>query len=182
MDEENFSEEALVVEPETTEEATLETPEVNAELEAEREARAKAEELAQNYKIRAEKAEKKAKETETTTPKVENVTESKDGLSSRDTIAIINAKVHEDDIDEVVEYAKFKKISIQEALKSNIVKASLAEKAEHRETAETTSTGRVRSGNASRTGESMLSKAREKGEMPDSGADLDKMLDARFAK
>ncbi len=181
MDEENVEVEA-VVEPETTEEATPETPEAEidwkAEAEKEREARIKAEEVANNQKIRAEKAEKarKAKEPEA------KAEEPKDGLSFKDSLAILNAKVHEDDVDEVLEYAKFKKISVSEALKSNVIKSSLAEKAEHRETAEQTSTGKVRSGNTARTGESILSKAREKGELPDSDADLDKMHTARLGK
>src|ERR1035437_1471589 len=47
---------------------------------------------------RAEIAEKKVKAAKQ---------EAKADLSSRDTIAIINAKVHEDDVDEVLDYAKY---------------------------------------------------------------------------
>lgn len=132
----------------------------------------KAEELANNYKIRAEKAEKQAK----TQPKVET------GLSSKDTIALINAKVHEDDVDDVIEYARFKKIPIGEALKSTVIKASLKEKEELRNTANATNTGRTRTPNSKVSGESLLDKAQKTGEIPESDEALKAMLDARYKK
>lgn len=104
----------------------------------------------------------------------------KKDLTSRDTIAIINAKVHDDDIDEVVEYAAFKGIPLAEALKHPVVKATLAENQEARDAAEATNTGRNRGGNATVTGESLLEKAQKDGSIPEKEGDLDKMLDARY--
>jgi hypothetical protein len=173
-----------VVAPETTEDTAPEAVEETEDsIEASqeevktvdelKEELAKSQKLYESQKIRAEKAEKKAKEVEKETPKTEP-------LSYKDTIALSNAKVHEDDVDEVLEYARYKKIPISEALKSSVIKNTLAEKAEMRNTAEATTTGRSRSGAASKTGESLLAKAQSKGELPDSQEDLDKLLVARY--
>jgi hypothetical protein len=152
---------------------TTESEEVDWKAEAEK---AKADYQAQ--KIRAEKAEKKAKE-----PKVEpKVEPTNPGISSKDTIALINAKVHEDDVDEVIEYSKFKKISIAEALKSGVIKASLSEKEELRNTANATNTGKTRSGSSKVSGENLLDKARKTGEVPDSEEALDAMLTERYKR
>lgn len=136
----------------------------------------KQKQLAENQKVRAEKAERQAK------TKVETKVETQPGLSSKDTIALINAKVHEDDVDEVVDYAKFKKISIPEALKSSVIKTSLSERQELRNTANATNPGRTRSGSSKVSGDALLEKARKTGEVPESDADLDAMLTSRYKK
>ncbi len=135
---------------------------------------AKAEELANNYKIRAEKAEKGKK--------TQPAPEAKKGdLSSKDLIAIMNAKVPEDDIDEVVDYAKFKGISVGEALKSSTIKATLSERAEQRNTAAATNTGTVRRGNAKVSDDVLLSEA-QKGKLPESDDDIARLIGARSKK
>ena len=136
-----MEDENTVAEPQT---ATEETPEVNEEtieqqLEREREARIKAEELYQNQKIRAEKAEKLAKVIRPE-QKIEHKPEV-GTMSSRDLLALMNAKVDAEDVSEVEEYAKFKGISIAEALNSSTIKTILSEKEEVRKTANATSTG-----------------------------------------
>jgi len=176
--------EEKVVVPETTKEVTPEvTPEESGEevveeseeSVAEVKARlAKAEELANNYKVRAEKAERKvAKDAPI-------IREAKSDIPSKDLIAIMNAKVHEEDIDEVLDYAKFKKISVSEALKSNAIKSHLRDQEEKRTTAEATNTGKTRGGNSKLSGEALLNIAREKGEVPEKADDLDALLEARY--
>ena len=64
----------------------------------------------------------------------------KNQLSSIDTISIMRANVHTDDIAEVVEYARFKGISISEALKSTVVRGLLSEKEEFRKSEEVANT------------------------------------------
>lgn len=108
--------------------------------------------------------------------------EAREDIGVRDTIAIMNAKVHEDDIGEVMEYAKFKGIPVAEALKSPILKATLAEKAEQRQTAQATTTGRVRSGNVQKSAEAILEKAQSTGEIPDSDADMAALVAARLER
>src|ERR1035437_775035 len=124
----------------TAEEEVLETS--NEESGNELETRlAKAEELANNYKIRAEKAERIAKLAKGGESEAKVILKPVAGeLTTKDLYALIDAKVPEDDIEEVREYAQLKKISIAEALKSNVVKTILGDKAEQRKTAEGTNT------------------------------------------
>lgn len=131
---------------------------------------AKAEELAKNYKIRAEKAEavKKTVKTESTS----------DDLSTKDTIAIMKANVHEDDIDDVVEYARFKKISVLEALNNTVVKATLKEKEEFRKSAEMANTTNARKGSA-KLAPDVLVKNLRAGEVPTDKASAEELFWAR---
>lgn len=176
-----MEEETEVVAPEATEEVTddLYTSEAEEEVEESvEEVRArlqKAEELANNYKIRAEKAEKLAKKPKET----EAVAEFKGDLSSKDIIAITSAKLHEDDIDEVVNYAKYQGVSVSQALKSDVMKATLALKSEQRNVAEATNTGPARRGTAKASAETLLSNASQ-GKLPDSDADIERLLSAKM--
>jgi len=86
-------------------------------------------------------------------------------LSTMDIIALSKADIPNEDIEEVLEYAKFKKISIAEALKSSVVKATLADKSEIRKSAEATNTGNTRRGNSRTSDTEVLSNAR-KGILP----------------
>lgn len=137
---------------------------------------AKAEELANNQKIRAEKAEKLAKANKEQ-PKAEAKIYEGD-LTAKDTIAIIEAKVSSEDIDDVVEYAKFRKISIPEALKSNVVKTMLAEKQEMRTTAAAANVGSSKRTSGKVPDDVLLAKA-SKGELPDNEADLQRLVNLR---
>lgn len=140
----------------------------------------KLKELAQNYRIRAEKAEKQAKTLKEKLEK-ESPRESKGELSQSDLIGLIRADVHEDDIQDVVDYAKLKKISVSEALKANVVKSLLTEKKEERTTAEATATGNKRSGVRIPTGKEILYQA-EQGNMPESEEEIGKLIDARYSR
>lgn len=126
----------------------------------------KAKELAENYKIRAEKAEK--------SPKAE-----KSDLSSSDLYALMNAKVPEEDISEVSDYAKLKKVSIAEALKASVVKTILAERAEERATATATATGAQRRTTSKVSDETVLENA-SKGQVPDDDDGIDRLTEARL--
>lgn len=97
--------------------------------------------IAADQKVRAEKAEKGDK------PKPADAKAEGDEpkLSTTDFYALTNAKVPEEDIAEVQEYAQLKKISVADALKSPIVKGILKEKAEIRATADATQTRATRS-------------------------------------
>jgi hypothetical protein len=128
----------------------------------------KALEEKENQKIRAEKAEKLAKQ-----PK-----EAKLDVSTIDIIALSKANIHEDDIADVQEYAKFKGISIKDALNSSVVKATLSENAEKRNVANATNTSNVRRGPAQASDDVLLSRA-SKGEMPTTDADLIRLTRAR---
>lgn len=150
----------------TAEEEVLETS--NEEQESEQDttdwkAKAlKAEELANNQRIRAEKAEKLAKQKQGETSK-----QVATGLDDA-TIAKIYG-IHEDDFPEVKDMASFKKISIAEALKLSATKAILAEKAEFRKTAEVSNTGNTRRG-ATAVSEDTLLQNLSEGKVPEKGS------------
>lgn len=129
----------------------------------------KAEELAQNYKIRAEKAEKRGKEG--VKPEVPRSSD----LSTTDIIAISKANIEAEDVSEVLEYAKYKGISVVEALKSPVIKATLSEKEEIRKSAIATNTGSTRRGTSSVSDESLIANAK-KGILPDSDADMTRLV------
>ncbi len=158
------TEEETTEESEETTEETDESEESVEDLKAKLE---KQEELAENQKIRAEKAEKELKKKEG-----KNAPEPpKSGMSSTDLIALVKAKVHPDDVSEVEEYAKFKGISISEALKGSVVKTLLSEKEEERKTANATNIGTKKRGSFKPSGKTILKDA-EKGNLPDDPAEL----------
>lgn len=155
----------------TTPQEEVETDENSEEGVDELRARlAKAEELANNYKIRAEKAERKPEKVETTkvAPKKSS------DLSTLDIIAITKADIEPEDVDEVVRYAKFENISISEALKTPVVQTILSQKKEMRQTALATSTGSTRRGSSQISDNQLLANA-AKGILPDSDADIDRL-------
>src|SRR3990167_84655 len=148
-----------------------------ASLKEQADAKAKAEELANNYKIRAEKAEAEAKKGE------KPVVPSKpDDLSPKDLYALMNEKVPQEDVDEVVRAAKALNLTIPEALKSNIVKSILSEKAEERTTAQATQKKGGARGVSKVSGEDLLSEAEKTGQLPESEEDIQKLFLARRAR
>ena len=134
----------------------------------------KAEELAHNYKIRAEKVEAKLKApTETKTPKKES-----SEFSQSDLYALIKNDVAEEDIPEVADYAKLKGITVSEALKSTMVKTLLRTKSEERLSAEASNTGPAKRGSTKNSEDTLLSKAKN-GELPNSDEDIMRLVIAR---
>ena len=144
-----------------------------------RERLAKAEEVAHNYKIRAEKAEKLAKQKgQTDKVSVKPQSEPQNNLSAKDVIALTQAQVHPDDIDEVLSFAQFKKISIADALKSVGLKAELEDKAAQRKAQLAMATNSARRSVQKPSNDALLDKAR-KGELPDDTDDIAKLYRVR---
>lgn len=168
----NESEEVVL---ETTQEEVQDdnvSQDLATQLKAERDARLKAEEVAKNQRIRAEKAEKLAKSS----TKEEVKAEAAQGMTTRDVIALTKANIHEDDISEVEEYAKFKNISVADALKSSVVKTLIKEKEEMRKTANVANTSNARRSQVRPTGQDLIAKA-VKGETVD---DIEALAQARM--
>jgi len=141
MENENDLQEILnpdEVVPETTEVSEPETDELT-----------KAQQLAQNYKIRAEKAEALNKSF-----KAQPKPEQKSDFSIKDIKAL--SDVHDDDMDVVIEYAKFKGVSVAEAKKTPIIKNLLREKEEERATALASATGPAKRGASKASDDSLL--------------------------
>lgn len=103
-------------------------------------------------------------------------------LSAFDLIAIQNAGVkEEDELQEVMEYAKYKNISVSEALKSNIVKTTLKDMREFKQTSEASNTGPSRRGVSKPTDSSLIANA-SNGSLPDSEDDIARLVMLRMKK
>lgn len=124
----------------------------------------KAQEYARNQKIRAEKAEEKPNKPTTTAKKDDN-----SNLSSVDTIAIIKANVHEDDIEEVIKASKLLGKSISETLKDSTFKTILNTREEERKTAEATNINTAKPGTKQVSGDE-LKQNLSKGQVPEKGS------------
>lgn len=163
---EELDEEVISTTPTEVTEEVIDTVETQEESVEEIKARlAKAEELANNYKIRAEKAEKKSKtETKPTSD-----------LSGLDILTLSKANVDSEDVEEVVNWAKYKGVSVSEALKSNELNAILNVRKDMRVTANASNTGASRRQTGKLSDEALLNQARS-GKMPESEEDLDRLV------
>jgi len=137
--------------------------------------------------IKTLKAQKDHWRKKATDPKPEVKPEEKkevqqgDALSTEDLYALMNNKVAQEDIAEVKDYAKLKGISISEALKSPIVKTILETNEEARTVAQATNTGKTAKTQTGISDEELLSNAK-KGQMPESDADMDRLIRLRTGK
>ena len=129
--------------------------------------------LALEKKVKELEAQKLHWKKKATQPKKEEA--KSDGLSQKDLYALMNNKVHEDDVDDVAEYAKLKNIDIKEALQSNVIKTILREKAEERKTQEVSNTGTTRKTKTEVDADTLIAKAR-KGEGSESKEDMVRMF------
>jgi len=135
----------------------------------------KLEEDYHNQKIRAEKAESKLK-SGNSTGRIE--TSKQDSLSPFDLIAVAKANLDEEQLKEAMDYAKYKKISISEALKTPQVKATIALIEENNKVAQASATGNGRRGSVQISDDLLLANA-SKGILPESDSDLNRLLKLR---
>lgn len=99
-------------------------------------------------------------------------------MSLADIVAVSKAGIEPEDLQEVQDYAKFKGISLAEALKAPVIKSTLADRKQERETAAATSVKGTARGTAKLSDDSLLAMAR-KGEMPESDADIARLIALR---
>jgi len=129
----------------------------------------KAKELAENYKIRAEKAEKGKKEDKEL-PKPE--------YSLSDIRAL--SDVPDEDVEEVVGWAKFKNITVAEAKKTSEMQSILKLRLEERRSAAASNTGGSRA-STTITGATLIQRAKQ-GQFPEKDEDIEKLAEARMAE
>jgi hypothetical protein len=79
----------------------------------------------------------------------------------------------------VLEYAKYKGISVKEALGASILKATLSEKNEERKSAQAVNTGATRRGSSQVSDDRLMSDAR-KGVMPEKEEDMARLAILRI--
>ncbi len=115
-------------------------------------------------------------------PEIKPEVKREENLATSDLYALMQAQVPQEDIQEVSDYAKLKGVSIAEALKSNVVRTILSDKAEERKAADAANvkpSGRQVSKPSS---ESLLDKVKTTGELPESKEDLEKLIALRIQK
>ena len=108
--------------------------------------------------------------------KPETTEEPSQNLSAKDALLLAKADVDIDDVDEVVDFAKYRKISIAEALKNSTLKAILADKKEERQSAVASQVNNRRQATP-QTPEAIIEKARQ-GKLDEN--DVDKLVQARM--
>jgi len=135
---------------------------------------AKAEEVANNYKIRAEKAEARAKEEKEEVKSPLN-------LSAGDMMAIKNANVDPEDMDAVEDFAKWRKISLREALVHPEMKAILDYRNEIKTTTVATNVENVRRGATKINDETLVMNA-SMGKIPTSDDEIEALVAAKFKR
>jgi hypothetical protein len=101
-------------------------------------------------------------------------------LSEKDRIYLVKADIHEDDLDEVLDRAKSKGISVKDAYAQ--VKPLLDARTEERRTASATHTKGGARGAAKATGADFLAKAEQTGDVPETEAGMQALQEARLAR
>ena len=140
----------------------------------------------QNKKLfaRAKEAEAKLKEKAKVLPKEAPKEEPKEDkerkLSDSDIITLAKANIHDDDLPEVLDYARFKNMTVAQALKSPVIQSTLSTRAEERKTAEATQTRVTKKGAKTDNTADLTRKVLEKGEFPEnlSDDDMEKLAEA----
>ena len=117
------------------------------------------------------------KKAQTKNDKPEDST-AKGDLSSKDLLSVMRANVHDDDLDEVIEFAKFKGISVSEAMNNDVVKTILSNNTEFRKTANTANTANARKG-AQKVSSDTLTANLSKGQVPDTNEESEALFWAR---
>jgi hypothetical protein len=114
-------------------------------------------------------------------PVAQPVVEEKTGedISNSEIFTLISAGIPQEDKDEVVLYARTHKISVSDAVKSPEVKAILKVREDYRKSSEVSNTGVSRRGSVKVSGDTLLTSA-EKGQVPESDEEIQRLIDARF--
>lgn len=107
--------------------------------------------------------------------------EKRDELSAKDALLLAKAEVDMEDVDEVVEYARFRKVSIADALKNPMLTGLLKERKEERATAAAASTGKQRTAPTQVSDDVILAQARG-GNLPESADEIQKLVDADLGR
>lgn len=102
-----------------------------------------------------------------------------DGLTNKDVLYLAKTDIHADDLDEVVEMARLKKVDVKQA--HEFMAPILAKRAEERTTAQATHTRPSARGSSQESPEDFLMKA-ERGETVESNEGMQAIFQARAAR
>lgn len=136
----------------------------------------KAQQIAENQRIRAEKAEKELKKLKESKP-----VNSQEPVqhSTADIIAL--SKVHEDDVERVERFAKSEGVSVREALKNDELKAILSLRDEQRTTASASNVSTTRRSSVKLSDDVIVSNASQ-GKIPDDDEGIARLVAAKMKK
>ena len=163
------AEEATTEEAETEAEATEEAPVEESSPEPtkeELEAKIKTLEAQKNH-FRDKASKREALNTST-----------RADMSPADLVAVMNAGVHQDDMERVERFAISEGISIKEAVSNPELQAMLDVRNEQRQTAVATNVENVRRGASVPTGEALMQRA-QKGDVPSSDDEIEALVAAK---
>ena len=174
---------------ENEETVEVETPEVELEeveeVEETEEVESETEEEEIDWEARAKKAEAtiiKAKNKPRAPKEEASAPQTDSKLSIFDQKAIFNADIDtQEDLDEILDYAQRKGMSVSDALKSPVIKATLTESADIRNSAKAVNTGTGRRASGTVTDAQLMANA-SSGKMPSSDEDIAKLARMRFNK
>jgi hypothetical protein len=102
-------------------------------------------------------------------------------LSPSDLVAVMNAQIHEDDMERVERFALSEGVSIREAVKSPELKAMLQVRAEQRNVAIATNVENVRRGVSKVSDDALVSNA-SMGKIPDSDDEIARLISAKMKR
>ena len=119
------------------------------------------------------------KKQEPTIEKKKDATDSEKSLSQTDIIYVAKADIHEDDLEEVLTYAKNNKVTVKEA--HQYLKPILDVKAEQRKTADGTNTNGGKRGSSKLSDEALLAEA-DKGKLPESDEDIARLTSLKLKR
>lgn len=128
---------------------------------------------------KAEEYEKKNKQLFARLKK-EEAQEQTPGLSPKDLIALSKADIHPDDLEQLQEFAAFKKLTLADALTDPLMKAMLADRKAERKTAEATQTRGAR-GTTKPSDAEIAARAHATGEVGDDEESLQALWRGRMA-
>lgn len=155
----------------------IDTDKIDKAVEREMDSRKKLSE-AIGQKIKYRNLANRPKNTPPTKPEVKD-----DGkvepLNLKDIRALND--VHDDDVDRLVNYAKFMNITVAEAKKLPEMVSFLRTSEEHRLTASATNTGGGKRGTSKVSDEDLLSKA-SSGDLPEDDANIARLMEAKTPK
>lgn len=160
-----------------TQETDTETTE-NTEVEAQEEVVVE-EDSVEELKKRLATAEAQKEHWRKKAGEVKKAPESASTFSSADLLAVMNAKVHEDDMERVERFAKMEGVSIREALKNPELKAILDLRQEQRTTASAANVSNVRRGAVKTSDDALIANA-SAGKIPDNDEDIERLIAAKM--
>lgn len=108
-------------------------------------------------------------------------TSTRASLSPADLVAVMNARVHEDDMERVERFAISEGITIREAVRNPEMKAILDVRAEQRNTAVATNVENVRRGVTKVSGDALIARA-QSGNIPDSDDEIASLIQAKYKR